>query len=42
MKSFHRSEVHRRKLRKNVAVLALILGFCALVWIVTMIKIAGN
>lgn len=42
MKSFHRSEVHRRQLRKNLAVLAIIAGLCAMIWAVTMIKIAGG
>lgn len=42
MKPFHRSEVHRRQLRKNLAVLGIIAGVCAMIWIVTMIKISGG
>lgn len=34
-------DLHKRKFKKNIAVLALILGFVALIWVVTMIKIAG-
>lgn len=34
------SDLHRKKLKKNLAVLGLILGFCALIWVITMIKIA--
>lgn len=34
------SEIHKRKLRKNIALLALLLGWCALIWGVTMVKIA--
>jgi len=41
-KSFHRSDVHKKKLKKNLAVLAMIAGFCAVIWIVTMIKIVGS
>lgn len=33
-------EIHKRKLRKNLAVAAMILLWCALIWAVTMIKIA--
>lgn len=36
------SEVHKRKFKKNLAVLGLIIGFIALIWSVTMIKIAAN
>jgi hypothetical protein len=35
------SELHKRKLKKNLAVLAMVLGFIALVWAITMIRIAG-
>lgn len=37
-----KSALHDQKLRKNIAVLAIILGFCALIWAVTVIKISGN
>ncbi len=40
-KSFHRSEIHQKKLKKNLAVLAMVIGFIALIWVITMIKIAG-
>ena len=36
------SELHKKKLKKNLAVLAMVVGFCALIWIVTMIRIAGG
>jgi hypothetical protein len=36
------SDVHKRKFKKNLAVLGLITGFFVLVWAVTMIKIANN
>lgn len=42
MKPFHRSEVHRRQLKKNIAVLAIIAGVCVMIWVVTMIKIGGG
>jgi len=42
MASFHRSEVHKKKLKKNLAVMGLILGFVGVIWIVSMIKIAGG
>jgi len=40
-KSFHKTELHQKKLKKNLTVLALILGFIALIWAITMIKISG-
>jgi hypothetical protein len=36
------SNVHKRKFKKNMAVLGLITGFFVMVWAVTMIKIANN
>lgn len=33
-------ELHRKKLKKNLTVMALLLGFAALVWVISMIKIA--
>jgi len=33
-------KLHKKKLAKNVAMLALILGFAALVWGITMVKLA--
>lgn len=35
-------DLHKRKLKKNLAVLGLIFGFCALIWVITMIKIAHH
>ena len=35
-------ELHKRKFSKNMAVLGMIFGFCALIWAVTMIKISSN
>ncbi len=36
------SELHRKKLWKNMALGAALFGFIALFWIITMIKIAAN
>ncbi len=33
------SKIHKKKRSKNWAVLAIILGICALIWAVTMVKI---
>ncbi len=35
------SPLHKQKLKKNLTVLALIVGFIAIFWIITMIRIAG-
>ncbi len=35
------ADLHKRKIKKNLAVLGLIFGFCALIWVITMIKIAN-
>lgn len=32
--------LHKKKRMKNLAVLALVFGFCALVWAITVIRIA--
>ncbi len=40
-KSFHKSDIHKKKLKKNLAVLGMIVGFIAIIWAITMIKIAG-
>ena len=34
-------DVHKRKLKKNIAVFGLVVGVCVLIWAVTMIKISG-
>lgn len=36
------SPVHKSKRKKNMAVLAAIILFVAIFWIMTMVKIAGN
>jgi hypothetical protein len=36
------SDLHKQKRKKNLAVLAMILGFIALIWAITMIRIAGG
>lgn len=36
------SDLHKKKMKKNLAVLAMIAGFCAIIWAVTMIRIAGG
>lgn len=38
----HKTELHKKKFKKNVAMLALIVGFIAVFWIITMIRIAGG
>lgn len=35
-------QVHRKKLKTNLAILLLVLGFCALIWAITMVKIAAQ
>lgn len=35
------SEIHKKRLKKNLVILALVLGFCALVWITTMVRMAN-
>jgi hypothetical protein len=35
------SELHKKKLKTNLAIMAGVLGFCALIAFITMIKIAG-
>lgn len=37
-----RTELHTRKRFKNFAVLALIVGWCVLIWAVTMAKLAAS
>jgi predicted nucleic acid-binding Zn ribbon protein len=34
------SDIHKRKRAKNFMILAAVIGWIALIWIVTMIKIA--
>ena len=33
------SNLHKIKLKKNLAVLAIIIGFMALIWVITILKI---
>ena len=35
-------ELHRKKLKKNLAVLALITGFCVLVFCISLVKMSGG
>jgi hypothetical protein len=35
-------ELHKQKLKKNIAVLALIIGFVALVFVISIVKMSGN
>ena len=35
-------EIHRKKLKKNLAVLAMLFGFCALIFAVSITKMAMN
>lgn len=34
--------LHKKKLTKNLAVLALILGFCAMVFAVSIVRMSGG
>lgn len=34
------SDIHKRKRAKNLVILAAVFGWIALIWIITMIKIA--
>lgn len=36
------SDIHKRKRAKNFIILAAIVGWIALIWIVTMIKIVNH
>lgn len=36
------SDLHKKKQKKNMAVLAAIFGFCAVIAMITVIKITGN
>ena len=33
-------ELHKKKFAKNLAMLSLVLGFAALIWGITMVKLA--
>ena len=35
-------KLHKEKLKKNLAVLALIVGFVALVFAISIVKMSGN
>lgn len=35
------TELHKRKRTKNFAMLAMILGWCALIWAVVMVRMGG-
>lgn len=35
------SPIHKSKFKKNIAVLGIIIALCAILWAVTMIRIAG-
>ncbi len=36
------SDLHKRKKAKNMALLAAIAGWCALIWAITVIKMSGG
>lgn len=36
------TELHKKKRRKNLAILAILLGFIAMIWVITMIRIGGG
>ena len=35
-------EIHKSKKKKNLTILALIFGWIALIWIITMIKVSNG
>jgi hypothetical protein len=35
------SEIHKKRLIKNLILLAMIFGWCALIWVLTMVKMAN-
>lgn len=41
-KPFHRSDVHKQKFKKNVAVGFILLGFIALIFAITVVKLHLN
>ena len=41
-KPFHKTELHKVKMKKNFAVLEIIVTFIAIFWAITMIKISGG
>lgn len=36
----YKSELHKKKAKKNYAVLAIIFGFVALIWVISIIKMS--
>lgn len=36
------SDLHKKKRMKNYALLAIIVGWCALIWIIAMIRMGGG
>lgn len=34
------NDLHKKKLKTNLAILAVIMGFCALIWGITMVKMS--
>jgi hypothetical protein len=36
------SPLHKEKLKKNLIVLAMIFGWIALIWVITMLQIQAN
>jgi|GEM_PF-2397542 len=41
MRHFFKTSIHRKKFKKNVALMALVIGLVALIWVISMIKISG-
>lgn len=37
-----KSDLHKAKKKKNFTILALVMGWIALIWIVTMIKVSNG
>lgn len=35
------SDIHKKKLKKNLTILALVFGWVALIWVVTMVKMVN-
>lgn len=37
-----KSDLHKSKKKKNLAILAIVFGWIALIWIITMIKVSNG
>jgi hypothetical protein len=35
------SELHKKRFKKNLGVMAIVMGLCVLLWAITIIKMSG-